>query len=257
MSVLVRKELREMWRTRRFLFLPLLFAVFGISGPVLIRLLPTILKSAGTEGVPVKIPAMGPADALLQYLSMARQLGFLGVIVLFMGVIANERKEGTLTVLFVKPVSRLTFLWSRWLVNGTYVLLAVVVGALLATLYTALLVGAPDVGAMVIATVLYLAYTLLLFSWTVWFSALMKNAAAAAGLAIIPLFVVPLVGSLWKPLGEYGPYGAVTAGTASLGGLAGPPVAVHASAWFSAGLDVVLAVALVFAAYAALRRAEL
>ena len=257
MSVLLRKELLELWRTRRFLFLPLLFAVFGISGPVLIRLLPVILKSAGTQGVPVEIPTMGPADALLQYLSMARQLGFLGIIVLYMGIVANERKEGTLTVLFVKPVSRLDFLWSRWSVNGAYVLLSVIIGAVLATVYTALLLGAPDVPAMVVATVLYLAYTLLLFSWTLCFSALMKGAAAAAGLSIIPLFVLPLLGYLWEPLGTYGPYGAVAAGTASLGGLAGPAVAVPASAWVSAGLDVVLAVGLVFAAYAALRRTEL
>ena len=256
MSVLLRKELREMWRTRRFLFLPLLFAVFGISGPVLIRLLPVILKSAGNQ-VPVEIPDMGPPDALLQYLSMARQMGYLAIILLFMGIIANERKEGTLTILFVKPVSRLTYVWSRWLVNGSYALLSVMVGSFLATLYTALLLGAPDVNAMVVATTLYLAYTLLVFSWTMWFSALAKNAVAAGGLSIIPLFLVPLLGYLWKPLGTYGPYGAVAAGTASLGGLAGPAVAVPASAWVSAGLDVVLAGVLVFAAYAALRRTEL
>jgi ABC-2 type transport system permease protein len=257
MNVLLRKELRELWRTRRFVFLPVLFAVFGISGPVLIRLLPTILKSAGGQGVPVEIPTMGPADALLQYLSMTRQLGYLAIILVFMGIVAGERKEGTLTVLFVKPVSRLTYLWSRWLVNGAYVLVSVIIGSALATVYTALLVGAPDVRAMVVATVLYLAHTLLLFSWTTWFSTLMKGSAAAAGLSVIPLFVVPLLGYLWKPLGVYGPYGAVAAGTTSLGGLAGPAVAVPASAWVSAGLDVILAGALVFAAYASLRRTEL
>lgn len=256
MSVLLRKELREMWRTRRFLFLPLLFAALGISGPVLIRLLPVILKSAGNQAA-AQIPDMGPPDALLQYLSMARQVGYLAVILLFMGIIANERKEGTLTVLFVKPVSRLTFVWSRWLVNGTYVLLSLIIGSFLATVYTALLLGSPDVSAMVTATVLYLAYTLLLFSWTLCFSALAKSAVAAGGLSVIPLFVVPLLGYLWEPLGTYGPYGAVKAGTASIGGLAGPPVAVPASAWVSAGLDVVLAGALVLAAYAALRRSEL
>ena len=90
-----------------------------------------------------------------------------------------------------------------------------------------------------------------------WFSALAKTPRRRADSRSFPLFLLPLLGYLWKPLGMYGPYGAVAAGTASLGGLAGPAVAVPASAWVSAGLDVVLAVRWSSPRTRALRRTEL
>lgn len=256
MMVLLRKELRELRRTWRFVFLPLLFVVFGIAGPVFIRLLPALMESAQAE-MQITLPEMTPGDALVQFFSLSRQMGLLAVILLFMGILAGERREGLLTVLFVKPVSRLQYVGTRWLVNGLYVLGSVVLGAAVALLYTALLVGPPHTGQMVIATALFLSYVLLCFSWTVCFSALVKSPPAAAGLSLLPLFVLPVLGSLWEPLGTWGPYGAVRAADGALGAASVAPAPIEAAAVASGVLDLGLSLVLVGCAYLALRRAEL
>lgn len=251
------KELLELRRTFRIIVLPALFLVFGIVGPAIMRALPLILKSSGGQQFDLQMPEFGPADGLAQFLQLTRQMGLLAVIVVYMGVVAGERKDGTLAMLFVKPVSRLEFLWARWLVNGAYVLASFLLGSGVAVLYTLLLLGQPDYGAMAAATGLYLTYVLLAFSWTTLFSALMRSPAAAAGLSAVPLFLLGLLGYLWKPLGLYGPYGATAAGTAVVGAAGMPSVPVPTSALISAALNLVLSVLCVLGAYQALRKAEL
>ena len=96
----------------------------------------------------------------------------------YMGIVAGERRDGTLAMLFVKPVSRLDLLWARWVVNGIYVLVSFLLGCAVAVLYTLLLLGRPALATMAAATGLYLTYVLLVFSWTTLFSALMRSPGA-------------------------------------------------------------------------------
>jgi ABC-2 type transport system permease protein len=257
MSVLLRKEFLELVRTRRFLALPLVFVFFGISGPAVIRLLPLLLEGAATEGMQIVLPETGPGDGFLQYLELARQLGLLAAIVVFMNIIAGERKDGILAVLFVKPVRRFSYLAVRFGVNGAYVIVSMLLGALVAVLYAGLLLGPPEVGAMMAAACLYAAYSLLVFSWTFFFSALVRSPAAAAGLSVIPLFVFPFLGTFWAPLGTYGPYGVLAAGGALIGTPTSPAAALGVEAFASLGLNLGLSLLLLVATYAALRKAEL
>jgi ABC-2 type transport system permease protein len=200
---------------------------------------------------------MGPAEGFLQFLELARQFGLLAVVLVYMGIVAGERRDGLLVTVLVKPVSRLAYLTSRWLVNGAYVLASFVLGTGVAVLYTYLLLGRPDLGAALAAGGLYLTYMLLAFSWTTAFSSLTRSAGIAAGLALIPLFALPVIGYLWSPLGEYGPYGAVAAGTAALGMAQTATEAVPWSALVSAGVNVAGSLALLGASFLAIRRAEL
>ena len=256
MRALLQKEMRDLVRTRRIIFLPAAFAVFGILAPALIRLLPTIIKQAGQQ-VQIAMPDFGPADGLAQYLQFSRQLGLLVMIVIFMGIVAGERAGGLLSVLFVKPVSRLRYLSLRWALNALYVVASFAVGGGVAILYTILLLGRPHVGAMGTALLLYECYVLLVFSWTFFFSALFKHGPAAGGVSIVPLFVLPFLGTLWKPLGTWGPYGAVSSGSGLIGSAGVTPVSLTASGVGSAVIDLGLSLVLLLAAYAVLRRAEL
>lgn len=256
MTVLLGKELRELLRTRRWLVLPALFIVFGIGGPALVRLLPLLLKTAGA-GMEIILPPTTPADGYAQFLQSANELGILAAILTFMGLIASERKSGTLAALFVQPISRLTFVWAKWLVNAVYTVVSYALGACFAILYTFLLLGTPNTASLLAATALFAPYLLLALSWTLCFSALVRSPAAAAGLSLIPLFLLPVLGVVWKPLGDYGPYGVVTAANQLVGGMGQPSLEPGPAALVSAAVNLVLCVILVLAAWAALRRAEL
>ena len=255
--VLATKEVRELLRTLRVIILPAVFVFFGIAGPGLIRLLPIIVKNSEAQGLAMSLPDFGPADGFGQFLELARQMGLLAVLIVYMGIVAGERRDGILSTLFVKPMPRSVYVTTRWLVNGTYVVASFLLGAGVAVVYTLLLLGRIDLGMAAAVTLLYAAYVFLAFSWTTFFSAWMKSPAAAAGLSVLPLFVLPALGVLWKPLGEYGPYGAVAAGTAALGMLGTPTVPIPGSAVISAVLNLGWSVLLVVGAHAVLRRSEL
>jgi ABC-2 type transport system permease protein len=256
-GVLAAKEARELLKTLRVIILPAVFLFFGVAGPGIIRLLPILLESTEAQGIDMALPDFGPADGFGQFLELARQMGLLAVVIVYMGIVAGERRDGMLATMFVKPVPRRLYLTSRWLVNGAYALVAFMLGAAVALLYTLLLLGQIDIGDAVAATFLYASYVLLTFSWTTLFSALLKSPPAAAGLSVLPLFALPVLGVLWEPLGEYGPYGAVAAGTAVLGMLGTTPEAIPTSAVISAVLNLVWCGLLVVGAGSVLRRVEL
>lgn len=257
MRALLGKELRELLRTSRLVILPVVFLILGITGPALIRLLPILLENAGTEGIDMTLPEFGPADAFTSYLEMVRQIGMLAVILVFMGIMAGERRNGMLASLFVKPVSRLEYTATRWVVNGAYVLASFFIGSAVAVAYTFLLFAPIDVSTVAQVTLLYASYVVLVFSWTMFFSSLLAHPAAAGGLSVAPLFVLPALGLLWGPLGDYGPYGAVAGGTAAIGAVGVPAEALGSEPLISAALNLVLCLVLVAGTYLRLRRMEL
>jgi len=112
-------------------------------GPVFVRLLPVLLKGAQAQ-MQLTLPTTTPGDGFLQFLSLVRRLGLLAVILLSMGLIAGERRGGTLAVLFVKPVSRMAYVWSRRLTSGALIGVASVVGSAVAVLSTLLLGSTPS-----------------------------------------------------------------------------------------------------------------
>ena len=66
-SILVRKELLESWRTYRLPVVAGLFALVGLSSALLARFLPEIVKAAaGDTLATIAIPTPTAADAALQ-----------------------------------------------------------------------------------------------------------------------------------------------------------------------------------------------
>lgn len=261
MNSLLTKELKELFRTRRVVILPAVFVGVGLMGPIFMRLLPFLLGDAGgsaaAAGITIDMPDPIPADGLQQYFGMARQFGLLAIILTFMGIVSGERRDGSLAFLFVKPISRVKYLLLRWSVNGLYAMLAYLIGSLAAAAATHLLLGPPDYSVYAGAVFLYGAYFLLVYSWTFLFSAAFKRPAIAAGFSLLPLFLLPVLGILWQPLGEWGPYGAVAAGTLAIGGMTGPAAPIELSAVVSALANLGLALLLIPSAFFLLKRTDL
>src|SRR5665811_2553318 len=94
-----------------------------------IRDSPILLKSSEAQGLDMALPDFGPADGFGQFLELARQMGLLAVLIIYMGIVAGERRDGMLATLFVKPVPRSVYLTTRWFVNGAYVVASFLLGA--------------------------------------------------------------------------------------------------------------------------------
>ena len=214
-SVLLRKELLESWRTLRLPIVTGLFLLVGLSSPLLAKFLPEIIEAAaGSQLPPIPIPTPVAADAADQLWKNLAQFGAIAAIVLAMGAVSTERDRGTAAFVLSKTASRGAFLGAKVAaiaaVLGAGVILAVVV----AWVYTAILFEPLPVGG-------WIAFGLL--AWvglSVWAaltfagSTVTGSTAAAAGIGFVGLLLLSIASAI-PTIGRYLP-----------GGLAGPAVAL-------------------------------
>ncbi len=206
-SVLLAKELRESWRTRRIPVVIALFLFVGILSPLTARYLPEILHLAlGDQAATIPIPTPTAADAVLQLQKNLGQFGALAAIVLAMGLVASEKERGTAAFLLTKPLSRSSFLLGKIVGLGAVLLLATVLAILAGWVYTAILFSPQPLGGwLALALLTWLA----LMAWaaiTFLASTVLPSAAAAAGVGVGALLLISLVAAI-PPVGRWLPSG--------------------------------------------------
>jgi ABC-2 type transport system permease protein len=249
--IVLRKELTELWRSKRFLIVGAVLAVFGLTSPMLAKFTPELLKTI--PNVPVAVAAMIPtptvADAVGQYEKNMAQFGVLLALLLSMGVVAQEKERGTAAMMLAHPVSRVNFLLAKFTALGVMFAASLAIAAIGCWYYTLLLFeGLPLVpylelnGLILLVFLVYIAVTLLC-------STLMRTQGAAAGLSFAALVLIAGIGSLPR-IGEYFPgrlFG--WGGTLVLGG--GDP------AWWALGISIGAIVLALLAACLCFEREEI
>ncbi|GAB2024573.1 ABC transporter permease subunit [Lactovum odontotermitis] len=112
-TILLKKDLMELWRTKKILILALVFVLFALSSPVLAYYTPEILKLAGAGGMKIEIPKATILDSYSQFYKNIGQIGLFVLIILFSGLIVNERRRGQFTSLLNNGVNKLQFVLSK------------------------------------------------------------------------------------------------------------------------------------------------
>ena len=195
---LLAKEFREQWRTWKMIVFLAVFFITGIISPVLAKYTPEILKSIPNlpAGLADFIPAPTVADSLAQYLKNTQQFGVLLVILLTMGVMAQEKERGTAAMLLTKPVSRSAVLLAKWLAGMTIVLAGLLVGGLACLAYTVVLFEPLPFGAFWILNLFLLIYLGVYLTVALLASTLARSQSIAAAGAFGGLIVLIIFGSL-------------------------------------------------------------
>ena len=108
---LFQKEIFEMWRNFKWIWVPITFILLGVSEPLTSYYMKHILDSLGglPEGAVIDIPTPTAGAVLASGLSQYTTLGVLIIVLSTMGIIAGERKSGVAAMILVKPVSYLFF----------------------------------------------------------------------------------------------------------------------------------------------------
>lgn len=192
-GVLLRKELREAWRTRRLPAIALLFVVVGMLSPLTARYLNEIIGMVVTEQLPVVLPEPSPAMAVDQLLKNLGQFGALAAIALAMGSVSGELDRGTAALVLAQPATRPAFLLAKLagiaIVLGVCTLLAVAV----AWAYTAILFEPLSVGGWVVLAVLAWLALVAWASLTFLASAATGSTMAAAGVGFVALIALSIL----------------------------------------------------------------
>jgi ABC-2 type transport system permease protein len=252
-SVLLRKELLESWRTLRLPIVAGLFLLVGLSSPLLAKFLPEIIEAAaGDQLPPIPIPTPVAVDAADQLWKNLAQFGAIAAIVLAMGAVSTERDRGTAAFVLSKTASRGAFLGAKVAaiaaVLGAGVVLAVAVG----WFYTAILFEPLPVAGWIafglLAWVGLSCWAALTFAG----SAVTGSTAAAAGIGFVALLVLSIAAAV-PTIGRYLP-GGLAAPAVSLA--AGAPVEIGDVTAPVLGTLAIIAVALAISA-GSFRRQEL
>ncbi|NLG89086.1 MAG: ABC transporter permease subunit [Clostridiaceae bacterium] len=110
----LKKEVIEYIRTYKLFIMLIVFAVFGITNPLMAKLMPEILESLATDGVIITFPEPTAYDAWTQFFKNATQIGLVVIVILFSGILSSELSKGTLINLLTKGLSRTAVILSKF-----------------------------------------------------------------------------------------------------------------------------------------------
>lgn len=192
-GVLLRKELREAWRTRRLPAIAVLFLVVGIISPLTARYLNEILGLALADQLPVVLPEPSAAMAIEQLQKNLGQLGALAAIALAMGSVSGELDRGTAALVLAQPATRPAFLVAKLAGIALVLAACTALAVAVAWIYTAILFEPLSPGGwLAMAVLMWLA----LLAWaavTFLASAATGSTMAAAGIGFVALIAISLL----------------------------------------------------------------
>lgn len=202
MSVLLKKEFLESWRSFKFLWIPLVFIFFGVTEPLTNYYMEDILSAVGNmpEGFQMLFPELTAADILASTTGQYQLIGLIVLISAFIGSVSRERQNGTATLLYVRPISATAVFMSKWLVASLVSVFSAMLGYAASMYYTAILFGGVAVGDFVKMLLTYCVWLLLVMAVTIAMSAAFQTGIAAAlAIVLLPLglLIDSAIGRFW------------------------------------------------------------
>lgn len=243
-NVLLKKEWRENFRNYKVFWIPIVFILFGIIEPVTNYFMPQILDSVGNlpDGAVIEIPPPEPEEILVAVMGQYQLIGILVLVLAYMGSVAGERKNGTATLLYVRPLSYRSYFLSKWILASAVGMLSVWSGLLAAYYYTFLLFERVDFTKFLKFGATYSLWILLIVSLVLLMSAALPNAGLAAAGSLLLIFVFQMIDGL---LGTYWTVSPLKIpGYAAQWLLDGPK---PEDFWWTAGIGILLIFAMILA----------
>jgi ABC-2 type transport system permease protein len=205
--VLFKKEMFESARNLKWLWMPIVFILFGVTEPLTAYYLPDILKSLGDlpEGAVIKIPPPSSAEILMSTIGQMNTLGVLVIVLAFMGIVSGERKSGAAAMILVKPVSFHAYIYSKWAAALLLIWTSYILGLASTWYYINLLFENISPAAFFQSLAVFGMWLTFLLTVLLFFSSMVKASGSAAFSAVaVSIILSFLSGSLpdkmkWSP----------------------------------------------------------
>lgn len=247
-GVVFAKDLREQWRTLRLPIVAIVFLVFGMASPLLAKYTPDLVANSGAN-IQVTMPTPTTADAVDQLIKNVGQFGSFAAILLAMGAIARERERGTAALVLSKPVSRPTFLASKFTALLVTLGISIAVGALADYAYTAALFSTLNVPGFLACCAFILVGIVVFASVTFLASTLIGSTLPAAGVGL-SVYILVSIASIAPRLNHILPAGLEVPAHALALGQTPPHV------WTSLGFNLLWIVGCLVASWLSFRSQE-
>lgn len=179
------KEMREYIRSYRLLILGIVFIIFGMLSPATAKYTPEILKMVGGDtGMSITLPPVTVLDSYVQFFKNINSMGVIIILLVFAGMVADEKVKGSASLILTKNLSRPAFVMAKFFGAAMLWTAIFAVGALVCLGYTMWLFPGDSVANLLPGFAAYWLYGLLLLAFTTLASA----AAKSHGLATIGAF---------------------------------------------------------------------
>jgi ABC-2 type transport system permease protein len=204
---LFNKEVLEMWRNFKWIWVPITFILLGVSEPLTSYYLPQIIKSVGglPEGAIFEMPKPTAGAVLASGLSKYSTIGVLVIVLGTMGIIAGERKSGVAAMILVKPVSYFSFITSKWAGSLLLVWISLFIGYISTWYYTGQLFDWVPIGEFFQSFVLYGLWLTVILTVTVFFSAALLSPGMAGFISLALALIVSILSGALSHLLEWSP----------------------------------------------------
>ncbi|MNB67425.1 putative transmembrane protein YxlG [compost metagenome] len=201
-----RKEMLEMQRSYRLLWIPVVFILLGMMQPISAYYMPEILKMSGDvpKGLLDSYQIPGPGEVMAKSLGQYGMIGLLVLVLSAMNSFAGEREGGVAELLLSRPLSTSAAASAKWLAHLTLLVLSLGLGSAFAAYYTIRLIGDLQFGPVFAASAIYGLWLMCGVSLTLLFSSFLRAPAAAflglGATAVLSLLHQLLPGRLqWSP----------------------------------------------------------
>ncbi len=204
---LFQKEILEMWRNFKWIWVPITFILLGVSEPLTNYYMRDILDSLGglPEGAVIDIPLPSAGAVLASGLSQYSSIGVLIIVLITMGTIAGERKSGVAAMILVKPVSYFSFVTSKWAAGLLLVWVSLFIGYLSTWYYTGQLFDWIPIGDFFQSYALYGLWLTVILTVTVFLSASLLAPGMAGFISLALALIVGIISGTLSHLLEWSP----------------------------------------------------
>ncbi|WP_456276348.1 ABC transporter permease [Bacillus sp. AK128] len=201
-AVLYRKEMTEMVRNYKLMWIPLVFILLGIMQPVSAYYLPQILETFGglPEGARIEIPTPTGPQVLMEVLANFGMIGVLILVLSGMGIVSGERQSGVAGMVMMKPVPYSSYILSKWAGFITITLFSLLIGYAASWYYTNLLIENVSFKPIFQSVAIYSLWLVFVVTLTLFFSTVMKG---NGGVAFVTLFVVVIISTVTSLITKY------------------------------------------------------
>ncbi len=207
----VKKEIIEGMRAKKFLVLAIGVLFFALSDPIMLKLLPEILKNQMQGADLSMLLELSQKAALESYTNNLFQLSTLIVVLSMMGIISKERSDKTLTIPVSMGCSIKGIVLAKLLVYGVFILLINVIGMLIAFCYSGIIFGF-TYGSLFAATVsgaIYGVFFVFVLSVLILASSFFKKSFLPVTITLLFVYLMPLAG-YFEMLKRYLPVNLLT-----------------------------------------------
>lgn len=207
-SIFLKKECLESWRNYKWIWMPLVFILLGLTQPITTYYLPQFIESGGNlpEGAVIELPTPSASEVLFGTIdSQFNMIGILVVVLAFMAAIPGEKKSGSASLILVKPVSFISYILAKWTAALLVVWVSYFFGMLATWYYTYQLFEKVDLNLVVKAFFFYGFWLTFVVTLVFFFGCMVKSSGLNAFLTLATTIILSTSASfltnklLWLP----------------------------------------------------------